>query len=277
MVIRERESICWPRPYTTDRRVAAGPLISIDCIANGDGEGAYRDAFIAADGGTLILDEVAAIPLDVQAQLLRAIEKRDVRGAGEVQSAKVDVRIIALTRRDLRTLVRAGSFREDLYFRLAVVRCGVPPLRERKEDIPLLARHMLAALGHADFAIPPGVLAALMAYDWPGNVRELQHVVARVVSLDGEAPAAIMPREAGTVTIDGYAEPPKPRLRVPALLGMSFKSGKETLMRAFEREYVTHLLRAHDGNVSRAALRAQIDRNHLRRLARKYGIRASDA
>jgi DNA-binding NtrC family response regulator len=256
---------------------ADGPFISIDCISNAEIEGLHRDAFVAADGGTLVLDEIAAIPLEVQPQLLRAIEKREVRRVGEVQTTKVDTRIIALTDRDLRTLVRAGSFREDLYFRLAVVRAVVPPLRERREDIPLLARHALALLDHADFSLSPDVLAALMAYEWPGNVRELLNVIARVVSLDRDVPDAIVRRDVGTTTLRGYVAPQTPALRIPAVLGMGFKTGKETLMRVFEREYVTHLLRSHDGNVTRAAVRAQIDRNHLRRLARKYGIAASDA
>src|SRR5262249_54875987 len=132
-----------------------------------------------ADGGTLFLDEVGELPLDLQPQLLRALEKREVRPIGEVRARKVNIRVIAATNRNLAEEVRGGKFREDLYFRLAVVRAQVPPLRKRKEDIPLLVRNFLVDLKREDFQLSSDVLAQLMAHEWPGNIRELRNIVER--------------------------------------------------------------------------------------------------
>src|SRR5262249_17437008 len=137
---------------------------------------AKRGLIEEADGGTLFLDEVGELPLDLQPQLLRALEKREVRPIGEVRARKANIRVVAATTKNLAEQVRSGGFREDLYFRLAVVRAQVPSLRKRKEDIPLLVRHFLKELKREDFEISPDILAQLMAHDWPGNVRELRNV-----------------------------------------------------------------------------------------------------
>ncbi len=265
---------------------AGGPFIVVDCGALpreligselfGHARGAFtgavgpkRGLVEEADGGTLFLDEVGELPLDLQPQLLRVLEKREVRPIGETRPRKVSIRVIAATHVDLAAAVRAGSFREDLYFRLAVVRAQVPPLRKRKQDIPLLVQSILAELGRDDFAVPAHVLQQLSAHDWPGNVRELRNVVEGSLSLSGgEVPL-------GAPSPSGAA--PSPSEGASAAVGAGvldkpFKEAKGLLVEAFEREYLTHLLERHRGNISRAAQEAGIDRNYIHRLVKKYGI-----
>jgi transcriptional regulator with GAF, ATPase, and Fis domain len=221
-----------------------------------------------ADGGTLFLDEVGELPLDLQPQLLRALEKREVRPIGEVRARKVNIRVIAATNRNLADEVRSGKFREDLYFRLAVVRANVPPLRKRKEDIPLLVRNFLVDLKREDFQLSSDVLAQLMAHDWPGNIRELRNIVERGLSLDSGGLPLEVAGSVGELTGDAadYGGMNKDVLSKP------FKEAKGLLVESFEREYLTHLLARHNGNISRAALEAGIDRNYIHRLVKKYNI-----
>jgi transcriptional regulator with GAF, ATPase, and Fis domain len=142
-----------------------------------------------ADGGTLFLDEIGELPLDVQPKLLRFLENGEVSTLGERRPVTVDVRIIAATHRDLEALVRQGRFREDLFFRLQVIPVRVPPLRERREDVPALARHFLRELGPKGRTpvLAPDALAALTAHAWPGNVRELRNVVERTLAYAADA------------------------------------------------------------------------------------------
>ncbi|HEY7957192.1 MAG TPA: sigma 54-dependent Fis family transcriptional regulator [Polyangia bacterium] len=264
-----------------------GPFVVVDCGALprdligselfGHVRGAFTGALTAkrglieeADGGTLFLDEVGELPLDLQPQLLRALEKREVRPIGEVRARKVNIRVVAATNRNLAEQVRAGSFREDLYFRLAVVRAQVPPLRKHKEDIPLLVRNFLRDLKREDFELSPDILAQLMAHDWPGNVRELRNVVERGLSLEGgslpiEAAGGVgeATGDAGAYAAGGMSK---------EVLARPFKEAKGLLVESFEREYLTHLLARHNGNISRAALEAGIDRNYIHRLVKKYNI-----
>ncbi len=161
-------------------------------------KGAFTDAgkdhvglFEIADGGTLFLDEVAELPLNLQVKLLRALVEKEIRRVGDNRSIRVDVRVIAATARDMSTLVSEGAFREDLYYRLNVVRIGLPPLRERRQDIALLAEHFVkqlaARLGMGEASITPEALSQLSAYDWPGNVRELENALERALVLsDGD-------------------------------------------------------------------------------------------
>ena len=264
-----------------------GPYVVVDCgslpkdLIGSELFGHVRGAFTGAvsnkrglieeaDGGTLFLDEIGELPLELQPQLLRALEKREVRPIGELRAKKVNIRVIAATHRGLSEMVKAGTFREDLYFRLAVVRAPVPPLRKHKEDIPLLVRSFVRDLKHEDFTLSPDVLAQLMAHDWPGNVRELRNVVERGLSLEGGAlEFEVNPADVGASTDDS------PQSRGPMskeLLDMSFKDAKGLLTESFEREYLTHLLKRHNGNISRAALEAGIDRNYIHRLVKKYNI-----
>ena len=264
-----------------------GPFVVVDCGALprdligselfGHVRGAFTGALNAkrglieeADGGTLFLDEVGELPLDLQPQLLRALEKREVRPIGEVRARKVNIRVVAATNRNLAEQVRSATFREDLYFRLAVVRANVPPLRKRKEDIPLLVRSFLRDLKREDFELSPDILAQLMAHDWPGNVRELRNVVERGLSLDSGSLPIEVSSGVGEATGDAgaYAHGGMSN----EVLNKPFKEAKGLLVESFEREYLTHLLARHNGNISRAALEAGIDRNYIHRLVKKYNI-----
>jgi transcriptional regulator with GAF, ATPase, and Fis domain len=222
----------------------------------------------AADTGTVFLDEIGEMPLDLQPQLLRVLEKHEVRRVGETRAQKVDIRVIAATHRDLRKLVQEGKFREDLYFRLAVVRAVVPPLRDRREDIPLLAYHFAERLGRGGFALPESLIRDLQAYDWPGNVRELRNIVEHALSLgEDRIPSLTPPSMRPSVSASTTPAPTNPKV-----LDMPFKEAKGILVESFEREYLTHLLQKHRGNISRAAQEAGIDRNYIHRLVKKYNI-----
>ncbi len=264
-----------------------GPYVVVDCgalpkdLIGSELFGHVRGAFTGAvankrglieeaEAGTLFLDEIGELPLELQPQLLRALEKREVRPIGELRAKKVNIRVIAATHRSLADMVKAGTFREDLYFRLAVVRAPVPPLRRHKEDIPLLVRAFVRELKRDDFSLSPDVLAQLMAHDWPGNVRELRNVVERGLSLEGGAFELSNPEDVGASTADSGAGQRGPMSK--ELLDMSFKDAKGLLTESFEREYLTHLLKRHNGNISRAALEAGIDRNYIHRLVKKYNL-----
>ena len=240
--------------------------------------GADRDrmgAFQQANGGTIFLDEIGELDMDVQPRLLRALERRQVKPVGTSSYQQVDVRVVAATNRDLAAECRAGRFREDLFHRLAVVRVQLPPLRERREDIPLLVEHFLGvaarSAGTAPLPVPPGTMAALAAYDWPGNVRELRNVLERAVSLAGGALDPV------TLGLDEHHTRPPGSMgggsAAPAVdVDVTFKEAKESLIQAWEREYVQKLLDKAQGNVSLAARQAGIDRVYLHRLMKKHGL-----
>ncbi len=254
------------QPFTiVDCSASATNLLESELFGHARGAfpGADKDrvgAFEMAVGGTLFLDEISEIPLDLQPKLLRAIEAREIRRVGETRPRKVDVRIIAATHRDLEREVNKGRFREDLYFRLAVMSVRVPPLRERIEDLAVLIRGFLAAFGVADQheLFPPSVLADLASHDWPGNVRELRNYVERTIVLREPLPAQQRPTQA------------------PAEVGMQlpFKMAKEAVVDAFERNYLCSLLEGAGGNVSKAARAGGMDRMYLHRLIQKHGLRA---
>jgi transcriptional regulator with PAS, ATPase and Fis domain len=239
-----------------------------------------KDGLIqAASSGTLFLDEIGELALDLQPQLLRVLEKREVRKIGDTRASRVDIRVIAATNRNLKEMVKQGTFREDLYYRLAVVRAVVPPLRERPEDIPLLAHHFADGMG-ASFDLSPSLVDELRCHNWPGNVRELRNVVERALSLgrEGQPP----PRVAELVTSGNpsLATGTAPSQSMPyglsgaseEVLDLPFKEAKGRLIEGFERDYLTHLLRRHRGNISRAAAEAGIDRNYIHRLVKKYNL-----
>ena len=268
-----------------------GPFIVVDCgsipheliaselfgHAKGSftGAGADKQGLIeAANRGTLFLDEIGELALDLQPQLLRVLDRRQVRRVGETHAVDVDIRVVAATHRDLRAMVRAGQFREDLYYRLAVVATHVPPLRERKGDIPALAAWFAEKMGRGGWAQSPALLEQLLAHDWPGNVRELRNVVERALSLGTAALADLTdtgPRP--VVTAEGTApEPAERRGPSPDVLELPFKEAKAALVESFERDYLTALLARHKGNISRAAAEAGIDRNYIHRLVKKYNL-----
>jgi two-component system, NtrC family, response regulator GlrR len=266
-----------------------GPFVVVDCgsiphelIASelfGHAKGSFTGAagdkqglIEAANHGTLFLDEIGELALDLQPQLLRVLDRRQVRRVGETQSVDVDIRVIAATHRDLRAMVKAGQFREDLYYRLAVVATMVPPLRDRKADIPALATWFAEKMGRGSFAQSPMLIDQLQRHDWPGNVRELRNVVERALSL-GDAALADLGEGSTRGSQPTVAEEPAPRIGSnPDVLEMPFKEAKAQLVEAFERDYLTALLARHHGNISRAAAEAGIDRNYIHRLVKKYGL-----
>ncbi len=225
-----------------------------------DREGAFR----RADGGTLCLDELGELPLELQPRLLRVLESGEVRSVGSDKVRQVDVRVIAATNRDLHAEARRGNFRTDLLYRLEVVKLRLPPLRQRPEDIPALVAHFLKGQLPPGDAVAGPKLAQLLSYSWPGNARELRNVLQRAVALakrpDGQAAFSSLVFNLGPVS------------RAPLTIGMSFpgvsapmpfKDAKAQLLASFERAYVEALLERHDHNISRAAQAAGLSRKHL--------------
>jgi len=250
---------------------AKGPFETVDCSSlarelaaselfghvKGSFTGADRTrpgAFERANGGTLFLDEIGELPLEQQPLLLRALEARQVRRVGDEEFRPVDVRVIAATNRDLEAEAAAGRFRSDLLHRLAVVRIRIPPLRERLDDLPLLVRAILDDLGGKalGFGLSEELLGRLRAHQWPGNVRELKNFIERGVAL-GEVAA---PAAAGA----------------PAAKSIDYHQAREDALASFERDFVVHLLRTFDGNVSKASREAGIDRVYLHKLIKKHDI-----
>jgi DNA-binding NtrC family response regulator len=214
-------------------------------------------AFEEADGGTLFLDEVGELPLDMQPKLLRALDKGEVRRVGQNAYRTVDVRVVAATNRDLRADVNAGRFRTDLYYRLAVVKITLPPLRERTDDLPMLADHLLGRLGVSAEAreglLQPDFLAALRHGAWTGNVRELRNYLERCLV---------------------FREPlPLPSEHVPEE-SLSYDDARERAIAEFERRFAERLLARHDGKVATAAAAARMNRAYLYRILRRHGIKA---
>jgi len=261
---------------------ARKPFVVVDCgsissnlieselfgHARGSFTGADKDrvgAFEAADGGTVFLDEIGEMPLDMQPKLLRALEAREVRRVGETKSRKVDVRVIAATNRRLDREVNQGRFREDLYFRLSVITVRVPALRERAGDMELLVNVFLDALGarNSRHLFTPELLQEMEQWEWPGNVRELRNHIERVVVLG--TPMSPVPPPTSSANLEEAAQ--------GVNLDTPFRDAKEALVADFERRYVTALMDWADGNVSRAARKAKMDRMNLHRLVQRYNLR----
>jgi DNA-binding NtrC family response regulator len=267
----------------------AGPFVVFDCGAvpkeliesalfghvRGAFTGAISDrqgAFAEADGGTLFLDEIGELAPEMQPSLLRALDKRSIRPVGGANYVQVSVRVIAATNRNLRSEIAAKRFREDLYYRLAVVRMSVPALRERLEDVPLLVDFFVRQFRtDKEISIPAREIERLRQHHWPGNVRELRNVIERACALThgdhleidealetdkGPAPAV---SSGGAVNIE-----------------LPFKEAKAQVIDTFEREYIRSLLQRHKGNLSAASRSAEVDRKHFRELLRKHGLRESD-
>lgn len=261
---------------------ASGPFVVVDCTSQprdlvesnlfGHVRGAFtgasadrRGAFLQADGGTLFLDELGELPPEVQPKFLRVLEQREVQPVGGDEVRRVDVRVVAATHRSLRQHVREGRFREDLYYRLSVVRVELPPLRERTSDLPRLIEHFLDLNGRP-INVAMSRLDALAAHPWPGNVRELRNLVDRACVLArGPDPVDLSRFLEAEALDDGTIEP------APTGTG-SFKEAKGEVVARFERAYLEKLLEAHRGNLSQASRAAGLDRKHLRDLLRKHGL-----
>jgi DNA-binding NtrC family response regulator len=279
----------------------SGPFEVLDCSAIpenliesqlfGHERGAFTGAtntfsgvFERAHRGTVFLDEIGELPLGMQPKLLRVLERRQVRRVGGSRTIDVDMRVIAATNRDLGVEVGRGRFREDLYYRLAVARVHVPPLRERREDIPLLIEHILSHTPGGEHASLSGDTVTLMQkHDWPGNVRELRNVIERAVFL-AEPPTSTnalrrtRPRsgagdEPDPPADDSGARPGNERhLTLTIDIETPYKLAKQAVVNEFERRYITELLAAHDGNISRAARAAGIDRMSIHKILNRLEL-----
>ena len=243
----------------------------------------YAGAFERAHGGTVFLDEIGELPLAMQPKLLRVLERKEVRRVGGAKTIEVDVRIVAATNRDLGVEVNRGRFREDLYYRLAVARVHVPPLRERKDDLPLLIEHILATTPGGEAAqIAQDTVDLMMKHDWPGNVRELRNVIERAVLLAETPDSADSLRRAPppqhksepsiTVTPSQTATAGDASMTVPVDVSIPFKHAKQNVISEFERRYISRLLAQHDGNISAAARAAGIDRMSIHKMLHRLGI-----
>jgi DNA-binding NtrC family response regulator len=272
-----------------------GPFVPVDCNAlsenlleselfghvKGSFTGAVaakRGLFEAARGGTLFLDEIGNISLPTQAKLLRVIQEREFRAVGDTRSQEADVRIIAATNKDLVAMVKAETFREDLYYRINIFPIHVPPLRQRREDIPALAHHFLGIfsreLGRKAAGFSEGAMSLLVKHAWPGNVRELENTVQRALILAGED----LIRRAH---LAGLAEAaPQPALEAPRTseaLKQAKKAAREKSVEGLEREFVLEALRRNAWNVTRSAEETGMLRANFQALMKKHGIHARDA
>ncbi len=257
-----------------------GPFVAVNCGAIpeplleaelfGAAKGAYTGAtqdraglFEAAQGGILFLDEIGDLPLALQVKLNRALEEGEIRRVGATETRRLDVRVVAATHRDLEKMARESSFRQDLYFRLKVAHLHLPPLRDRRDDIALLAARFLhlasARYGTAARRFSPEALAALEGGEWPGNVRELRHAVeAAAVLCDDDTIVPAQLAEHG-----GQA---------PAAPAGTWRAAQERAIDAAARDYFSGLLRRLGGNVTRAAIEAGMERETMHRLLRKHAI-----
>jgi transcriptional regulator with GAF, ATPase, and Fis domain len=278
--------------YSGQRR--SKPFVPINCAALpdhlienelfGHSKGAFTGALIEkhgllheADGGTIFLDEINSLSLSVQSKLLRVLQDQEFRPLGSTKNRTIDVKIVAASNADLRYLVETRQFREDLFYRLNVLSIALPSLRERKEDILLLAHHFLKVyakeFGKEDFAISLSAKAKLLNHAWPGNVRELQGVIQRAVAMasgdtleahDFDLPETDKPEFAG----------PTMTLMSRGMLSQdcSFQAMKAKVIEEFERVYLSELLSSHQGNISKAARAAKKERRAFQRLLTKHGL-----
>src|ERR1700722_1701050 len=221
--------------------------------------------FVEADGGTIFLDELGELPIDVQPKLLRALAEGRIKSVGSNSYRPVNVRVIAATRRDLVREVNAGTFRSDLYFRVAQLKVELPSLRQRLEDIPVLVRRMIEDLEdkEAYSRITNDSLERLMRHDWPGNVRELRNVVAVALAFTKEGPIDLAAHLSPLVTSAAESAPTR---------GRTFQDAKREVLARFEREYFTALYAECTGNVSEIGRRAAMERAHVRGYLRRHGI-----
>jgi two-component system nitrogen regulation response regulator NtrX len=260
-----------------------GPFVEVNCAAIpeelieselfGHERGAFtgalsrrRGKFELADGGTLFLDEVGDMSLKTQAKVLRALEEQAFERVGGKETLRVDVRVLAASNQNLPELIAQGRFREDLFYRLSVIPIEVPPLRQRTEDIPLLAEHFIKLFSGENAKRPKTIsveaLAYFLSYDWPGNVRELRNMVERLVIM---SPGDVIGPEA-------LPPPLRPRDPVASAEDTQREKTLKEAREAFERAYILGELRAHDWNMTRTAEKLGIERSHLYRKLKTYSI-----
>lgn len=273
-------------------RCASGPFVILDCGAVnenlieaelfGHERGAFtgadrsrQGAFERAHGGTIFLDELGELPLELQPKLLRVLERKEFAPIGAGEHIEVDVRVLAATHRDLSAMVDEGTFREDLFYRLAEVVVRMPPLRDHAEDIPLLAERILSQLGGPSRALGADAARYLVEQPWPGNVRELRNMVRRAAALSD---ATVLHREAfeRLEQVRPSSRPPSggspSSFPPPGLPQLQPVPTLRALRREVEREYLTRLLALHGGDLDRASSHAGIHRKSLERLLRQHGL-----
>lgn len=257
-------------------RRAEAPFVAINCSAipgemleselfghvKGAFTGASRDhegLFVSAEGGVVFLDEVGDMPLSLQAKLLRVLQEKTVRPVGGTRDRAINVRILSATHRDLMEAIRINEFREDLYYRLNVVNLSLPSLRDRKEDIPLLATHFLQSIGErmesATKSLAPRAMSALLSYHWPGNIRQLENVIEQVVAL---APGQIIPE---TLVENALPQHGQPKVK-------SLTEAKKE----FEKRYVEDLLRSTQGSITEAARVAGRNRSDFYKIVQRHRV-----
>jgi DNA-binding NtrC family response regulator len=279
---------------------AGGPFETVDCAALlptlmaselfGHERGAFTGAdhqhlgaFERADGGTLFLDEIGELPLSLQAALLGVLERRSFRRVGGNETVSVNVRLVCATNRDLRAEVNAGRFREDLYYRIAVLTLDLPPLRDRTEDIPVLIEHFLREQGYdgpVETILSENAVTTLKKQRWPGNVRELRNFVETALVL-GEVGAlgSNTTQDAEAVPVPESGAPPAPTsnpfhaLSMEDLSTRPYREARESVLEVFENGYLTRLLESSEGNVSKAARISKLDRSYLLQLLGRRGLR----
>jgi len=271
----------------------AQPFVPVDCASLpenlleselfGHEKGAFTGAATAKRGlmeaahrGTLFLDELGELSMALQAKLLRALQERQIRPVGSTRQISVDIRIVSATNRDLQKLVAEGKFREDLYYRVNVIDIALPPLRERSDDIALLATHFLRKHSSGPHAtlkgFEPEAIIALETYPWPGNVRELQNVIERACALS--AGDTITLAELPTrFTRTHPREPERPSTFMIKTSNLSLKDARERWIGQLESAYMANVFKQSGGNLSEAARHAGVDRKTLRNLLTKHGIR----
>jgi DNA-binding NtrC family response regulator len=249
--------------------------------------GSKPGRFELADGGTLFLDEIGEIPVEIQVKLLRALQESEFERVGGIRTLRVDVRLIAATNRDLKALIAEGRFREDLFYRLAVVPMELPPLRERRADIPVLVEHFIAKfnlrLGKRVEGIDPEAMLILQAYGWPGNIRELENLMERsVLFADGPIIEAAQLPDSLREQAPAPTSPPIPIAPVGPLgaiaspVGASMKEIVRQAQAELERELIARALEETGGNVTRAAKRLQISRKSLQVKMKDLGLRGTE-
>ncbi|MEQ9501862.1 MAG: sigma 54-interacting transcriptional regulator [Deltaproteobacteria bacterium] len=277
------------------------PFVVVDCASIpsnlieselfGHVKGAYTNAvtdrvgaFEAATGGTIFLDELGELPPALQPRLLRVLETRRIKRVGANEFVPVDVRVIAATNRSLEEEVQQKRFRSDLYFRLAVIRVNLPSLRERREDIPVLARRFLERHkqeqdDNTDLDLTPEIIAALTSYDWPGNVRELRNVIDQAASLSSEGLSlALRLKAKQKATTIRNAKDGASGVLVGGFFGLPYKEARKQALEAFELAYAQYVVELAGGNITKAAEQAQVHRNVLHRiLARAKNAEDEDA
>ncbi len=240
---------------------------------------AHKGLFEAADGGVLFLDEIGDVPPQTQVKLLRVLQEGEVRPVGATKARKVDVRVVVATNVDLERAMREGRFREDLYYRISTFRLELPPLRERREDIPLIAQHLLDKIarkyGRALRGFTDAGLQALVAHAWPGNVRELNNALEHAATL---APGELIDvAHLPSFVVAGGAGQAR-RAAAQAVGGVSttpYTTARVQMLDEFELRYLKDLLAATDGNLSEASRRSGIDRSNLRRMMKRHGLKAA--